>query len=105
MKQYENNIFFSESDDVKFDIVILLGVIEHVGNIHLLSNEFYNITKDNAIIYVNTPYMFKIHGPVPDYWRISQYGYEHLFGNSILKLTHFHQMNREKIVFHYRIMF
>jgi len=67
-------------NDVKFDIVILLGVIEHVGNIHLLSNEFYNITKDNAIIYVNTPYMFKIHGPVPDYWRISQYGYEHLFG-------------------------
>ena len=66
--------------DVKFDVVVLLGVIEHVGNIHLLSNEFSKITNDNAKIYVNTPYMFKIHGPIPDYWRISQYGYEHLFG-------------------------
>jgi 2-polyprenyl-3-methyl-5-hydroxy-6-metoxy-1,4-benzoquinol methylase len=64
----------------KFDIVILLGIIEHVGNIHLLSNEFYNITNKEATIFINTPYMFKVHGPIPDYWRISQYGYEHLFG-------------------------
>ncbi len=64
----------------KFDIIILLGIIEHVGNIHLLSNEFYNITNKEATIFINTPYMFKIHGPIPDYWRISQYGYEHLFG-------------------------
>lgn len=64
----------------KFDIIILLGIIEHVANIHVLSNEFYNITNDNATIFINTPYMFKVHGPIPDYWRISQYGYEHLFG-------------------------
>ena len=64
----------------KFDIIILLGIIEHVGNIHLLSNEFYNITNKDATLFINTPYMFKVHGPIPDYWRISQYGYEHLFG-------------------------
>ena len=64
----------------KFDIIILLGIIEHVGNIHLLSDEFCKITNDNATLFINTPYMFKVHGPIPDYWRISQYGYEHLFG-------------------------
>lgn len=65
----------------RFDVLILLGVIEHVGNIHLLSNEFCNITNDKAKIFLNTPFMFKVHGPIPDFWRISQYGYEHLFGN------------------------
>lgn len=64
----------------KFDIIILLGIIEHVGNIHVLSDEFYKITNENATVFINTPYMFKVHGPIPDYWRISQYGYEHLFG-------------------------
>lgn len=72
----------SHITNIKFDIVILLGVIEHVGNIHLLSDEFKNITNDNSKIFINTPYMFKIHGPIPDYWRISEYGYRHLFGKN-----------------------
>lgn len=66
--------------DIKFDVLILLGIIEHVGNIHLLSDEFCKITNDKAKVFVNTPYMFKVHGPIPDYWRISEYGYQHLFG-------------------------
>jgi hypothetical protein len=67
--------------DIKFDVLVLLGIIEHVGNIHLLCEEFANITKEKAKVYVNTPYMFKVHGPIPDYWRISEYGYRHLFEN------------------------
>jgi len=63
----------------KFDIVILLGIIEHVANIHLLCDEFDKITSEHATVYVNTPYMLKVHGPIPDYWRISEYGYQHLF--------------------------
>lgn len=63
----------------KFDVIVLLGIIEHVANIHLLSEEFFKITNKNAKVFINTPYMFKVHGPIPDYWRISQYGYQHLF--------------------------
>lgn len=66
--------------DEKFDVLILLGIIEHVGDIHLLSKEFCKITNKGAKVFINTPYMFKVHGPIPDYWRISEYGYRHLFG-------------------------
>ena len=64
----------------KFDVLILLGIIEHVGDIHLLSEEFCKITNKGAKVFINTPYMVKVHGPIPDYWRISEYGYRHLFG-------------------------
>ena len=66
----------------KFDILVLLGIIEHVGNIHVLSDEFAKITTEKSKVFINTPYMFKVHGPIPDYWRISQYGYEHLFAKN-----------------------
>lgn len=68
--------------DLKFDVIVLLGIIEHVGNIHLLNEEFVKITKDTSIIFINTPYLFKVHGPIPDYWRISEYGYQHLFSKN-----------------------
>lgn len=72
----------SHITEEKFDVVILLGIIEHVGNIHLLSDEFAKITNEKATVFINTPYMFKVHGPIPDYWRISEYGYQHLFSKN-----------------------
>jgi SAM-dependent methyltransferase len=63
----------------KFDIVILLGIIEHVQKIHLVPDELKKITTENGILFINTPYMFKIHGPTPDCWRISPFGFSTLF--------------------------
>jgi hypothetical protein len=64
-----------------FDIVILIGIIEHVPKVFLVPQELYKITNDNSLLFVNTPYMFKIHGPIPDCWRFSEYGYKALFGD------------------------
>lgn len=63
----------------KFNVVILLEVLEHVKNIFDVPNNLYNILNKNGIVFIHTPYLFKVHGPIPDYWRFSAYAYEALF--------------------------
>jgi hypothetical protein len=63
----------------KFDVVIMIGIMEHVPKVFDVPLQLYKITNDNATLFINTPYMFKIHGPVPDCWRFSEYGYQVLF--------------------------
>lgn len=64
-----------------FDVVILIGIIEHVPKVFDVPAQLYKVTNNDSILFVNTPYMFKAHGPIPDCWRFSEYGYRALFGN------------------------
>lgn len=63
----------------KFDVVILIGIIEHVPKVFDVPSQLYKVTNDDSILFINTPYMFKTHGPIPDCWRFSEYGYRALF--------------------------
>lgn len=62
-----------------FDVVVMLSVLEHVEGIFSVPQELYNITNAGSLLFINTPFMFKIHGPIPDCWRLSEYGYKALF--------------------------
>lgn len=66
----------------KFDIIIALGVLEHVKELHLVPLQLQKSLNADGVVYVNTPFLFKVHGPDPDCWRISEYGYKHLFGDN-----------------------
>lgn len=63
----------------KFDIIILLQVLEHVKKVFKVPEQLYKITNSSAHLFINTPFLFKVHGPIPDCWRFSQYGIESLF--------------------------
>lgn len=63
----------------KFDVVIMLSVLEHVQNLFAVPEQLYNIMNGGGTLFVNTPFLFKVHGPIPDCWRISEYGYKVLF--------------------------
>jgi hypothetical protein len=65
----------------KFDVVILIGIIEHVPGVFGVPKQLYKVTNESSTLFVNTPFMFKIHGPIPDCWRFSEYGYKALFGD------------------------
>jgi hypothetical protein len=67
--------------DKKFDVIVLLSVLEHVKNVFKVPKEIHNVLNDNGVVYMNTPLMFKTHGPIPDYWRFTEFGYEALFGD------------------------
>lgn len=59
--------------------VILLHVLEHVTRFWELPAKLHRILKPGGLVFVQTPWNFRFHGPRPDCWRISDDGYEHLF--------------------------
>lgn len=74
----------------KFDVIILLSVLEHVRKLHKVPDSLFNALNDKGKVFINTPFMFKIHGPTPDCWRISSYGYESLFeDNFSIHIDHY----------------
>lgn len=73
------DVAFLSSLNQKFDAIILISVLEHVPLLHKVPEELHKSLNENGIVFINTPFMFKVHGPIPDCWRISRYGYEALF--------------------------
>lgn len=76
----ENLSFINE----KFDKIILLSVLEHVRKPWLVSKELSNILNKNGKLYINTPFLFKKHGPDPDCWRFTRDGLVSLFENHFI---------------------
>lgn len=66
-------------DGVYFDVIIMLGVIEHVRKPWLVSEQLHQSLRPDGVVYFNTPFLFKVHGPSPDCWRISPEGFKSLF--------------------------
>ena len=68
-------------DSNSVDAIIALELLEHVAQVWKVPPAFWEILKPHGKIYVSSPYYFIYHDPKPDYWRISQDGYQLLFGN------------------------
>jgi len=66
-------------EDCRFDIVICTEVLEHTLNPFKAVEEIYRILKPNGIVYLSTPFNFRIHGPLPDCWRFTEHGLNALF--------------------------
>jgi len=71
--------FLSNFVNEKFDYILANSVLEHVVNFWNVPVEFFKVLKDNGKVLVITPFLFKIHGPDPDCFRISPIGYKYLF--------------------------
>lgn len=59
--------------------VILLHVLEHVSRFWEIPEKLFKILKPEGLVFIQTPWNFRFHGPRPDCWRISDDGYEILF--------------------------
>ncbi|MCK9567649.1 class I SAM-dependent methyltransferase [Candidatus Pacearchaeota archaeon] len=66
---------------IEFDYIIANSVLEHVPTIWRVPREINLSLKDGGKVLFITPFMFKLHGPDPDCWRISPAGYQALFGD------------------------
>lgn len=64
-----------------FDTIVALECFEHTAEIWKVPAKLHDLLNDQGKIYVSTPYLFRYHGPFPDYWRISPDGYLYLFKN------------------------
>jgi SAM-dependent methyltransferase len=91
-----------------YDVVYCLDVIEHCNNPKGLFEEVARILKPNGILHLSSPFGFRIHGPVPDFWRISHYGLIHLSsitGYKVLSMNAMIDENRAAFPIHYTCSF
>ena len=54
--------------------------------------EIRRLLKPNGRLYLSVPYNFRIHGPLPDGWRINEYGLRHLMRHAGLTLVAMHAL-------------
>ena len=70
---------FNESiSESTYDAVVCTEVLEHVSNPFSAISEIHRILKPNGILFASSPFNFRIHGPLPDNWRISEHGWREL---------------------------
>lgn len=67
--------------DEYFDVVICTEVLEHTLQPFNAMNEIHRILKKWGKLLLTTPYNFRIHGPLPDCWRFTEYGLKALLKN------------------------
>jgi hypothetical protein len=71
--------------------IILMSCLEHMPRVFEAPKLLHHILKPGGFIFALTPWNLRFHGPRPDCWRISDDGYQALFGE------HFNIVKIEKI--------
>lgn len=61
--------------DSTYDIVTCLEILEHTLNPFSAIEELRRITKHEGYILFSAPLNWRIHGPVPDCWRFTEFGW------------------------------
>jgi SAM-dependent methyltransferase len=62
----------------RFDIVVCTEVLEHVLNPFAAVAEIRRVLKPGGLLLATSPFNFRIHGPLPDCWRFTEYGWRAL---------------------------
>jgi len=61
--------------DNSFDIIYCLEVLEHTLNPFDAITELKRILKDSSYLVLSAPLNMRIHGPIPDCWRFTEFGW------------------------------
>lgn len=84
----KNNTDVIHSD--RFDITIITEVLEHTENPIAGLEECLRITKKGGYVVITTPLNFRIHGPLYDTFRMTEWFYKNYFnkrGINIVKMA------------------
>jgi SAM-dependent methyltransferase len=63
----------------RFEIIVCTEVLEHTMNPFSAVDEIRRMLKTGGLALITVPFNFRIHGPLPDCWRISEHGLKSLF--------------------------
>ena len=89
-----------------FDVVYCLEVLEHTFEPWEILNNIYSLLKNDGILHLSVPFQFRVHGPLPDCYRISEYGLKYLLEKYKFKIIHFEAVidhSRPAFPLHYTI--
>lgn len=92
----------------RFDVVVCTEVIEHTLKPFKAVAEICRVLKPGGVVLLTVPFNFRIHGPLPDCWRISEHGLRSLFdeesGFEITELTPLEDPDRFLMPIHYTLV-
>ena len=92
----------TEIPSCHFDAVFCTEVLEHVSNPIEAIVEIRRILKPGGYFFASSPFGFRIHGPLPDNWRISEYGWRELLKSfEDIKIAPLDDPNRFLMPLHY----
>jgi hypothetical protein len=77
--------------DETFDGVMCTEVLEHVVDPFAAVRQLHRVVKLSGFILITTPLNTRIHGPIPDCWRFTEFGLRVLFRD--FKIVHFEKLN------------
>lgn len=98
----EYNSFLKNSS---FDYIVCTEVLEHTLQPFKAVEEIWRIIKPKGILFISVPFNFRIHGPLPDCWRFTEYGLRVLLQNfSILELNSIETPERKLMPIHYTVV-
>tara|TARA_B110001450_G_scaffold254683_1_gene280545 strand:+ start:2229 stop:2804 length:576 start_codon:yes stop_codon:yes gene_type:complete len=69
-------LYNKDIPDNYFDAVACLEVLEHTIDPFAAIKELRRICKDGGYLLISAPLNFRLHGPLPDCWRFTEYGWK-----------------------------
>jgi len=89
----------------QFDSILCTEVLEHIVDPFGAVRELKRILKVGGFLLVTTPLNARIHGPIPDCWRFTQFGLQLLFRD--FEIVQFHKLDtpgRSLFPLHYALI-
>jgi SAM-dependent methyltransferase len=88
-----------------FDYVVCTEVLEHTRQPFAAVAEIRRLLRPGGLVFVSSPFNFRIHGPLPDCWRFTEHGLRSLFNTfDILELNDVATPGRDLMPIHYTVV-
>lgn len=97
-----HNVFLA---DETYDFVVCTEVLEHTRQPFGAVDEIWRVLKPGGLVFVSTPFNFRIHGPLPDCWRFTEHGLRVLLERfEIVELNSIETPERPLTPIHYTVV-
>lgn len=63
----------------RYDMIVCTEVLEHTRQPFNAVDNLLRMLRPGGLVFVTTPFNFRIHGPLPDCWRFTEHGLRELF--------------------------
>lgn len=91
--------------DSAYDCVVCMEVLEHTLNPFDAVKEIRRILKDGGYLLISAPLNWRIHGPSPDCWRITEHGWNALLRDfDIVEIESLESPGRELFPIRYNVL-
>ena len=92
-------------EDGRFDAIVCTELLEHVTQPFDAVREIRRMLRPGGVLLASSPFGFRIHGPLPDCWRISEHGWRALLADfTIESLDELTDPDRPLMPWHYTVV-